>query len=129
MRVRLTVSITLGDPLSNYIELVPGYSLNCPGSKKQAFDGPNGKVYTAVWEADKPTVVTTSANWEFNLGFDTNADLENEAFKYIASDTEGKPGKPNESGEPLAMKDNVKNSKIDIAVVAEVVDIKTGDKI
>lgn len=126
MKVRLTVTITLGDPLSNYIELVPGYSLNCPDSIKKAFDGPDGKVYTAVWEAEKPAVATPNANWEFNLGFDTDEDLKNEAFKYIAPDTEGKPGKPNESGEPLAMYNEVKNSKIDVAVKAELVDTKTG---
>lgn len=127
MKVRLTVSITLGDPLSNYIELVPGYSLICPDSEKQVFGGEGGKVYTAVWEAKKPASKTTTASWKFNLGFDTNADLKNEAFKYIASDTEeGKPGKPNESGEPAAMRNEVKNSKVDIAIKAEVVDTKTG---
>ena len=126
MEVRLTVTITLGDPLSDYIELVPGYSLNCPGSIKKAFDGPDGKVYTAVWTAEKPVMETTTATWNFNLGFDTSADLKNEAFKYIAPDTEGKPGKPNESGEPLAMYNKVKNSKVDIAIKAEVVDTKTG---
>ena len=125
MEVRLTVTITLGDPLSNYIELVPGYSLNCPGSKTKAFGDPVGNVYTAVWAADKPSTTTNSASWEFNLGFDTNADLQNEAFKYRTSDGEvGKPGKPNASGEPLDMKNKVQSSKIDIAVKAELADTK-----
>lgn len=142
MKVQLTVTIELTGNLSNYIELVTGYSLNYieepdtdPVTVK--FDPKGSNIYTAVWEAEKPASGTTTASWNFNLGFDTSDDLKNEAFKYRASDKDGKPGKPNATGEPEAMAKDLGVSSeeqeepkeaatVEINVVAELVDTKTG---
>lgn len=137
MKVQLTVTIELTGNLSNYIELVAGYSLNCPDSSKQEFTTTDNKVYTAVWAADQPATGTTTASWNFNLSFDTSADLKNEAFKYRTSDEDGKPGKPNNEGEPATMAGALAEIKqeegeprpaatVEINVVAELVDTKTG---
>ncbi len=140
MKVQLTVTIELTGNLSNYIEMVEHYSLKDGDGVtigKEFTPNKDNNIYTAVWVADKPASGTTTTSWNFNLGFDTSDDLKNEAFKYRASDTDGKPGKPNGTGEPEAMAKDLGVSseeqeepktpaKVNINVVAELVDTKTG---
>ena len=140
MKVQLTVTIELTGNLSNYIELVTGYSLKYGDGVTIAkeFTTKDNKIYTAVWEPEEPTSETNTASWNFNLGFDTNAELQNEAFKYRASDKDGKPGKPNNEGEPATMAGDLAEQRseeqeetkpaatVEINVVAELVDTKTG---
>lgn len=146
MKVQLTVTIELTGNLSNYIELVTDYSLNYlkepdtnPVTVK--FEPKGSNSYTAVWEeADKPASGTTTASWDFNLGFGTNAELQNEAFKYkeyVAGEDGAFTGKPSYTGQPEAMAKDLGVSseeqeepktpaKVNINVVAELVDTKTG---
>lgn len=139
MKVQLTVTIELTGNLSKYIEMVAGYSLNCPDSSKE-FTTTDNKVYTAVWTADKPTGETMSDSWDFNLGFDTSAELKNEAFKYkeyVAGEDGTFTGKPSKTGEPETMAKDLAGSSeeqeelkpaatVEIKVVAKLVDTKTG---
>lgn len=141
MKVQLTVTIELTGNLSKYIEMVDGYSLNCPDSSKEKFTTTDNKVYTAVWTAAKPAGETMSDSWDFNLGFDTSAELKNEAFKYkvYGDGDEEVPftGKPSKTGEPATMAGALAEIKeeegeprpaatVEINVVAELVDTKTG---
>ena len=140
MKVQLTVTIELTGNLSNYIEMVDKYSLKYGDGvtiAKEFTPNKDNNIYTAVWEPEEPASGTTTASWSFNLGFDTSADLKNEAFKYRASDKDGKPGKPNNGGEPKTMADALAGSSeeegepkkaatVNINVVAKLVDAKTG---
>lgn len=141
MKVQLTVTIELTGNLSNYIELVTGYSLKYgDGTIADDFTTEDYKIYTAVWEPEEPTMETNTASWNFNLGFDTNAELQNEAFKYkeyVAGKDGAFTGKPSKTGEPATMAGALAEIKqeegeprpaatVEINVVAELVDTKTG---
>ena len=142
MKVQLTVTIELTGNLSNYIELVTDYSLKYGDGVTIAkeFTTKDNKIYTAVWEPEEPTSETNTASWNFNLGFDTGADLRNEAFKYkeyVAGKDGAFTGKPSKTGEPATMAGALAEIKqeegeprpaatVEINVVAGLVDTKTG---
>ena len=131
MKVQLTVTIELTGNLSNYIEMVDHYSLKYGDGVKIAkeFTPKENNSYTAVWEAEKPASKTTTTSWKFNLGFDTDEDLKNEAFKYkeyAAGEDGAFTGKPMYTTEPQKMSDKLTGSAVNINVVAKLVDTKTG---
>lgn len=139
MKVQLTVTIELTGNLSNYIEMVSKYSLKYGDGVAIAKEfTAKDNIYTAVWEPEEPVSGTTNASWNFNLGFDTNEKLQNEAFKYkkYAAGKDGAfTGKPSNKGEPAKMANDLAGSSeeegepkeaatVKINVVAKLVNTK-----
>lgn len=136
MKINVSVTIDfIGENLFKYIELQEGLELQVTASNpqdtavKKAFSSTEESVsedaansFVASIDITNPTTPTKNGEWTFKLGMSTTlteGNYKNEFLKYKAPSGDDDPfGKPDKTGEPLTMENNLKDARIDISTVA-----------
>ena len=134
MKINVSVTIDfIGENLFKYIELQEGLQLevidsnpeNTAASVKFTPPSPSedpAKSFVASIDITNPTTPTENGQWTFRLGMSTTlteGNYRNEFLKYKAPLNDDDPfGKPDKTGEPLSMDNNLQDARIDITTVA-----------